>query len=330
MIGYVHEQANMDVFQLSKMFGLCQNTIKTAISYCENPWPLPLIGRPKTLQPHHLLYIEARTLSNRTMTNKELAQELCAFYPDLAQSKLHPTTVGRARNKMGLHFLPMRRNCAITPQSRATRVRWCQEQQEIQRDWTRVVFSDESWFELSGTRRKWLWRHHNDYGEDVTMDRVAHPKKVMIWGAIGHNFKSKLVFIDGNITGDVYFDDIICGSHVLDDADQVYGFNQWLFQHDNARPHFRKDILEAMSNLDIHILPRWPPYSPDLNIIETVWAIMKRRVEKENPKTISDLKKVISDVWKNLSFQTINALVAEMPNRLLQVIAGNGMTLQHL
>ena len=101
------------------------------------------------------------------------------------------------------------------------------------------MFSDESWFEL-GSRKQWVWRHRNDFDESVTKNHNAHPKKVMIWGAIGQNFKSRLVFLDKNITGEVYFDEIICGSHILDDADSVYGFNQWYLQQDNARPHIKK------------------------------------------------------------------------------------------
>ena len=37
------------------------------------------------------------------------------------------------------------------------------------------------------------------------------------------------------------------------------------------------DIIESMKNLSMKIL-KWPPYNPDLNIIKTIWAIMKRRV----------------------------------------------------
>ena len=121
------------------------------------------------------------------------------------------------------------------------------------------MFSDESWFEL-GSRKQWVWRHRNDFDESVTKNHNAHPKKVMIWGAIGQNFKSRLVFLDKNITGEVYFDEIICGSHILDDADSVYGFNQWYLQQDKARPHIEKDILDVMASLKIQILPGWPPY----------------------------------------------------------------------
>ena len=162
------------------------------------------------------------------------------------------------------------------------------------------------------------------------VNKMAHPKKVMIWGAVGWNFKSKLVFIEGHINGDKYFDEIICGSGLLDDADIAFGDFQWLLQQDNAKLHIRKDVLEAMSNLSITILPRWPPYSPDLNIIETIWAIMKQRVQAQNPSTIEELKNIIQDVWDNLSFETINGLVNEMNNRLIKCIAVNGYTIQEL
>ena len=150
----------------------------------------------------------------------------------------------------------------------------------------------------------------------------------MIWGAIGRNFKSKHVVITGQITGDVYFDEIICGSGLPEDADAVWGLGNWVLQQDNARPHVRKDVLEAMSNLMIDLLPQRPPYSPDLNVIETVWAIMKRRIEAQCPGTIDELKNLIFQVWNSLSFETINSLIDEMPSRLQKVIALEGYTIQ--
>ena len=278
------------------------------------------------LQIRHIEDIEMKTASSPFITNAHLADETVAFYPDL--DHLNAPTVDRAWNSIGVHYLPMCKNGAVMVQAQRRRVNWCQEEQQLQRDWNRVIFSDESWFEI-GAGRRFCWRHHYDSGEKVSCEKRSHPPKVMIWGAVGHDYKSNLVFIDKNMTGHVYYEDVIC-SGFLDTADNAFGFNQWILQQDNARPHVRRDILEAMVYLNIQILPRWPPYSPDLNIIETVWAIMKLRARQENPKIIPELKAVVQSVWDNLSLQTINGLVAQMPRRLIAVIANQGPTLQHL
>ena len=60
---------------------------------------------------------------------------------------------------------------------------------------------------------------------------------------------------------------------------------------DNARPHVSNETLSVLQELEINILKDWPPYSPDLNIVEVVWAIMENRVEALQPKTMDDLIK---------------------------------------
>jgi hypothetical protein len=131
-------------------------------------------------------------------------------------------------------------------------VLWCQEQQELDSDWRNIIFRDESWFELStASRNHWVWRHHCDYGDDVCYTTQAPPKKIMVWGAIGYNFRSPLHFVEGTVHGDYYFDEILVGSVFLEAADKAFGYNNWRLQHDNARPHIKKDILTAMDYLDI-------------------------------------------------------------------------------
>jgi hypothetical protein len=64
---------------LAQLFDVCPNTIRSALAWhpgspCGNP------GAPRLLPDRHILYVEARTLANRSMTNHELAQGLVAFF----------------------------------------------------------------------------------------------------------------------------------------------------------------------------------------------------------------------------------------------------------
>jgi hypothetical protein len=76
------------------------------------------------------------------------------------------------------------------------------------------------------------------------------------------------------VDGPYYLNQIICGGF-LNEADQAYGWTQdgrpaWIFQQDNARPHISRNVVNTMESMGIQILKRWPPYSPDLNIIERI------------------------------------------------------------
>ena len=52
-----------------------------------------------------------------------------------------------------------------------------------------------------------------------------------------------------------------------------------------------------------------PPHSPDLNPIENLWADLKRRVEAHHPRSIAELKEIVTLEWENTSTLTCSNLV---------------------
>ena len=170
-----------------------------------------------------------------------------------------------------------------------------------------VAFSDESWFVL-GNNKRYVWRQDGNF----------RPK-----GAVGYNFKSRLMFIEGTVTAPRY-QEMLSLSQVFTDADSLYGVKSWYFQHDNARPHTAKESVKFIQNACVNILENWPAHSPDLSIIEHVWAIMGRMVEKAQPQTVDELKTILMTVWDELSHSTINSMVHTINRRLKQVIVNQG------
>lgn len=82
-------------------------------------------------------------------------------------------------------------------------------------------------------------------------------------------------------------------------AERVYKFNRrrplkWKFQQDGARAHQSKVTLSWLNSKNIELFPH-PPYSPDLNPIEMVWAIIKQKLYEKN-KRFTDKNELISEI----------------------------------
>ncbi len=60
----------------------------------------------------------------------------------------------------------------------------------------------------------------------------------------------------------------------------------------------------------------WPSMSPDLNPIEHMWGILKRKVEKQKVSNIQQFRDVIMEEWKRMPTTTRAALVNSMPRRI--------------
>ncbi len=68
----------------------------------------------------------------------------------------------------------------------------------------------------------------------------------------------------------------------------------------------------------------WPSISPDLNLIEHLWGILKRKVEERKVSNIYQLRDVIMEEWKRTRVATCEALVNSMPKRVKAVLENNG------
>jgi hypothetical protein len=101
------------------------------------------------------------------------------------------------------------------------------------------------------------------------------------------------------------------------------------YVEDNSQVHGKKDTKKNYGlcnavRLECHINSiDWPPSSPDLNLIENIWRVLKQKLRNRNPYggwNLEDLKKVILDIWeKEITMELINGFVEAMPERLEKV-----------
>ena len=68
----------------------------------------------------------------------------------------------------------------------------------------------------------------------------------------------------------------------------------------------------------------WPSMSPDLNPIEHLWGILKRKMEVHKVSNIRQLRDVVMEEWRSIPVATCEALVNSMPRRVKAVLDNDG------
>ena len=68
----------------------------------------------------------------------------------------------------------------------------------------------------------------------------------------------------------------------------------------------------------------WPSMSPDLNPIEHLWGILKRKLKVCKVSNICQLRDVVMEEWKSITVATCEALVNSIPRRVKAVLDNDG------
>ncbi len=141
----------------------------------------------------------------------------------------------------------------------------------------------------------------------------------MVWGCMSAAGTGELRFIEGNMDSNMYCD--ILKQKMMPSLQKLC--RTAVFQHNNDPKHTAKMTTALLMKLKVKVM-EWPSMSPDLNPIEHMWGILKRKVEKHHVSNIQQLRDVIMEEWKRMPATTFAALVNSMPRRIKAVLDNNG------
>ncbi len=249
-------------------------------------------------------------------TSKQLAKAI--------NSKVSPRTIRRELNNFGLSGRVAVKKPLLSDKNRVLRKNFAMKNLGNDNNaWNRIIFSDECKFNLFGSDgRQYVWRKPNTALENKHLQPTVKfgGGSVMAWACFSGKGLGTLVFVDEKIDSKTYIDII---SKNLTPSAKIMGLTSFVFQQDNAPAHKSKLTMEYFRVNGIDVID-WPAQSPDLNPIENLWAYIKYHLSFRNPKSLTELKKFIVEIWNSIPSELVIKVVNSMGRRCSNVIDMNG------
>ncbi len=119
----------------------------------------------------------------------------------------------------------------------------------------------------------------------------------MIWAAVSSAGVGPLCYLKSTVNAAIFQD--ILEHFMLPSSDKLYGDADIIFQQDLAPAHTAKVPKDGSMTMVLLCLTGQKT-RPDLNPIENLWAIVKRKKRDTRLNDADDLKAAVKETWASL------------------------------
>jgi transposase len=240
---------------------------------------------------------------------------------DRGHDEISDRYIRNLRNDLGFNAIKSSLLPNLSEDNLQARLEYCER--HLEDKFSNAVFTDESNFQLAATNQVLWYRKDEDVKPHMTKPR--NNRKIMIWGGISRKGQTPLHIIrldEGEkVTSEVYVDCL--ENNLIESMNKKHGEKKWRLLQDNARPHVAENTLNYFNERNIKTMSH-PPYSPDLNPIEKVWAWMKADIGQTTHLNIEHLIKAIVKKWNSMTLEYQNSLIDRHMRVIKQVYDAGG------
>jgi transposase len=187
-----------------------------------------------------------------------------------------------------------------------------------------VIWSDETTVKSHpNTRRESAYVNSSD---PALFQPKVHSGGIsqMFWGCVSERGTGPLITIDGTMDQILYRE--VLEKYFIPElrAAEVLG-GDWKLMQDNAPCHTARSIKTFLASERIDMV-EWPPYSPDMNPIENIWAWMKTKLANDYPiSTSADMLAVnFLEIWDSITPEMCARFCGNYEKRLKAVKKAKG------
>ena len=327
--------ANIPTKQISDLAGIPASTVR----YTKRKAPergsdqedLPRAGRPRRTSKQQNIRLYRHVKRRNTMSWDEI-EKLTPLKRSSIRQKLREIDPDLRRRRSLWRPLLSKDDALIRLRHAERYGCWRAE------DFHKVWYTDECTVEIGkGECDLWRWMHSGEqYLPENCMKRSRNHETVMVWAAMRWDGTVVWCFVDEYYGGGRTNTAEAYSRLLTDVLPEIYAPGD-IFMHDNSPIHTAHKIRALLEDLGITIMPH-PPYSPDLNPIEHLWAALKALVTRLHPelkdmpggkeKHKMALKAALRHAFEVLQADNIEGLTAQlvesMPRRLQAVRKARG------